>query len=183
MAEWNKQVLSLKEDHGWEVKPGYRIFVADQGAIRFDFPQEWILIPGPNSIKFYDRQPPEDNCTLQVSLIRLPPIDWSGLPLSQLIEQTVKDDHRDIIGKGDIHNMQRPDLELAWTETTFIDPNQRREARSRICLARGSNKQALITLDFWAEDAPRLCTVWDELLRSLELGVLVSDPTRGQTLM
>ena len=27
---WSKKVLKLKENHGWESKPGYNIFVADR---------------------------------------------------------------------------------------------------------------------------------------------------------
>ena len=86
--------------------------------------------------------------------MRLPPIDWSDLPLSQLVWEIVNDDHRNIIGQGVIHDVRRPDLELAWTEVIFIDPHERREARSRICLGRGSNIQALITLDFWRRTLP-----------------------------
>lgn len=182
MTEWNKEVLKLKEDHTWSAKPGYRIFVADRGAVRFDFPQDWVLVPGPKSIKFHDREPPDDNCVLEVTIMRLPPIDWSGLPLTRLVQEIVEGDERPIISKGQIHEEQRPDLEIAWTEIVFTDPQEHREARSRICLARGSNIQPLITLDFWAEDAVWLSAVWDEVIHSLELGLHVDDPTRGYTL-
>lgn len=182
MAKWKKQIFKLKENHGWKAKPGYNIFVADQGAVRFNFPQEWIMIPGSNSITFHDQQPPDDNCRLEVSIMYLPPIDWSGLPLSQLIPEVIRGDHRNIISQGNIHYVQRDDLELAWTEVVFIDPTELREARSRICLARGSNIQPLITMDFWTEDRDWVSPVWDEVLRSLELGSHVKDPTRGPIL-
>ncbi len=184
MARWRKETLRLKDKHGWKAKPGYKIFVADQGALRFDIPEDWILELGSSSFKFYDRQPPDDNCTLQVSLIRLPPMDWSGLPLSQLMLQSVTDeDGGGRIREGDLRHVERPDLEMVWAETTFIDPREHRKAHSRICLARGSNLQVLITFAFWADDASRLSTVWDELLRSLRLGILVKDPTRGPMVM
>jgi hypothetical protein len=184
MTDWHKETLRLKEKHGWKAKPGYKIFVADQGALRFDVPQDWILDLGTSSFKFYDLQPPDDNCTLEVSLIRLPPIDWSGLPLSQLILQAVTDD--DGCGKiqeADVRKVDRPDLEMVWAETTFIDRIQHKKAHSRICLARGSNLQVLITFAFWAEDASKLSVTWDEVLRSMQLGVYVKDPTVGPTLM
>ena len=179
MAKWTKQALKLAEDHSWKAKPGHKIFVADHGAIRFDFPEEWVVDPGSDSVRFYDRQPPDDNCRLEVSLMRLPPIDWSGLPLSTLIQEVVNGDHRNLAGKGDIHSVQRLDLELAWIEVIFMDPAEGREARSRLCLARGSNLQALITLDFWPEDTAQVSTVWDEVLRSLQLGGYIQDPTQG----
>jgi len=184
MTEWHKETLRLKEKHNWKAKPGYRIFAADQGALRFDVPQAWILDLATSSFKFYDRQPPDDNCTLEVSLIRLPPIDWSGLPLSQLIVQATEDeDGCGRIREGRVLKVDRLDLEMVWAETTFIDPAQKKKAHSRICLARGSNLQVLITLAFWAEDASKLSGVWDEILRSLQLGVFVKDPTIGPTVM
>ena len=53
--------------------PGYNIFVADRGAVRFDFPRDWIIEPGENgSIKFHDKKPPDDDCTLQITVMYLP---------------------------------------------------------------------------------------------------------------
>lgn len=178
--KWNKQVLKLKENHGWKAKPGYKIFVADRGAVRFDIPQDWVMTPESDSIKFHDRTPPDDDCLLQVSMIRLPPgIDWSTLPLPYLLQEAViKDDPRGIISQGEIVQVQRPDLEMAWVETRFIDPVEKREACSRSCLARGSNIQPLITMDFWLDDTEKFTPVWDEVLRTLVLGDYIEDPTR-----
>src|SRR5262249_24331626 len=150
--------------HGWTARPGCNVFMADRGAVRFDFPKDWVVIPGGSSIKFHDRQPPADDCTLQVSVLYLPDIDWSGLPLSFLVRQLVANDSRDIFCRGEIVEVRRPRLELAWTEVGFIDPNERQEARSRTCLARWSNIQPLITFDFWAEHAPRVDPVWEDVL-------------------
>ncbi len=182
MQRWTRTVERLTESHGWKSKPGHKIFVADRGAVRFDLPQDWVCIPGEDSIRFCDREPPDDNCTLQVSYIRLPPIqgDWSELPLERLLRQVVDEDEREIVSKGEVIGVKRPDLELAWIELAFLDTNERREARSRICLARGSNIQPLITMEFWLEDAQRVGPVWDEVLRSLQLGVYIKDPTRRQ---
>src|SRR2546421_12305260 len=91
---WTRKVLKLKEGHGWTSAPGCKIFVADRGAVRFDFPQEWVVIPTPEgSIKFHDRRPPNDDCTLQLTVMYLPDdVDWSGLPLSQLVREIVNND-------------------------------------------------------------------------------------------
>jgi hypothetical protein len=174
MAKWTKTEQQLKKNHGWRSKEGYTIFVADRGAVRFDFPEDWVVTPGPDSIRFNDQPPPNDNCLLQMSMMRLPPgIDWSGLPLTQLLPMALAGDDRGVISQGEVVYVKRPDLELAWVETRFIDATERREACSRACLARGANIQPLITFDFWLDDAERLTPVWDEVLRTLRLGEYV----------
>ena len=178
--KWKKTTLKLKDDHQWTGTPGYKVFVADRGAVRFEFPETWIVTPGEDAIKFYNRRPPDDDCLLQLSVMRLPPgIDWSGLPLRVLLKEATRDDHRGAVPLGEIVDVRRPDLELAWTEARFTDPVEQREALSRTCLARGSNIQPLITLDYWPEDAGRFVPVWDHVLETLRLGEYIADPTRG----
>lgn len=177
---WDRQELRLKKDHGWTALPGHRILILDRGAVRFDIPQRWQLQFGEGSVKIYDKLPEKDaNCRLEVSVMYLPPIDWSGLPLRQLVQDVVIGDKRDLTDQGPIHQDMRPDLELAWTEVVFTDPIEHREARSRICLARSANIQTLITFDFWPEHAERLGRVWDDVLSTLRLGQYVEDPTQG----
>lgn len=179
---WEHQVLRLKDHHTWKAPPGYNVFVADRGAVRFNFPHGWVVVPSSDCIALHDQKPPNDNCRLAVSYLRLPPIDWSGLPLAQLITPIIEGDQRQILARGDIVTVPRADLEVAWTEIRFLDPQERREALSRIALARGSNLQALITSEFWADDAARWGPIWDEVMRSVELGRYVDDPTRGDVL-
>jgi len=186
MAKLSKQSLRMKENHGWRSKPGYQILVLDRGAVRFDFPRDWFFEPGPYPVTLHDREPPNDECRLQLSLFRTPPgIDWSPLPLPQLLADAMKDDEPDpeVISRGEIVHVERRDLELVWRETRRTDPNEKREARSRSCLARGADLHVLITLDFWPADAKRLEPVWDEVLRSLRLGQYVADPTVGPPVM
>jgi hypothetical protein len=179
MTGWSKEVYPLGENHAWKAKPGYKIFVADRGAVRFDFPQDWIVLPGSDSIKFHDRTPPDDTCVLQVSVIHLPAgVDWSALPLTQLVIAALKGDDQNASSRGEIVQARRRDLEYAWIERRRLDPGENREAVGRLCLARGSNIQALITFDYWPEDAGRFGPVWDEVLRSLRLGEYVVDPGR-----
>ena len=165
---------------GGRPAPGYKIFVADRGAVRFDFPEDWLIIPGDDSIKFHDKQPPDDDCTLAMSVIRLPPGDWSGLKLSFLVGKIVEDDPRDATLVGEVVDVHRTDLDLAWAEVSFIDPNEKRPARSRTCLARASNVQTLITFDYWEDHAPQLVPIWDEILSSLRVAEPILDPRMGQ---
>lgn len=180
MARWNKRSLTLQPHHLWKAKPGYKIFVADRGAVRFDVPDGWVIVPDPGgSIKFHDRKPPDDDCTLELSVMRLPPADWTGLPLGPLLADLAAQDGREVLERGDVNSFQRSGLEVAWTEVRFRDPNANREAFSRTCLARKSTVQVLITLDYWVDDAPRLIPVWDEVLSSLRLAQTIGDPTLG----
>jgi hypothetical protein len=180
MAKWRKSTHRLNKDHQWRAKPGYNVFVADRGAVRFDIPRDWVIIPGPDAIKFYDRQPPDDDCILQMTLMRLnPEIDWSGLPLRQLFEATTGGDHREVEPRGEVNEIRRQGVELVWQEFRFIDENEHREAYSRSCLARSGILLPLLTLDFWPEDLKRIDPVWNEVLRSLRLGEYIEDPRRG----
>jgi hypothetical protein len=182
VSHWHKETLKLKKNHSWKAKPGYRIFVASKGAARFCFPQPWIMEPDSDSIKFYDGKPPDDNCRLAFSYIVLPPIDWSGLPLSQLIDTAVEGDERNLERAGDVVRVPREDIELVWAEFRFIDPVEEREAFTRLSIGRGVVIQTLITLDFWPEDRERLDAVWDEVMRSLELERYVEDPMSGDVI-
>src|SRR5688572_20170980 len=168
MARWQKQDLKLRDNHGWKTKPGYSIFVADRGAVRFDVPQGWIVAPNDGPLKICDKEPPDDNCCIQLTIFRLPPgIDWSALPLPGMLEDATNqhdddDDKSTVLARGDVVHIVRTDLEIAWRETRFLDKEQNREAISRNAIARGSNIQPLITFDFWVDDAPRLYPIWDE---------------------
>ena len=116
MADWLKEELTLREDHTWRAKPGCKIFVADRGALRLDYPEDWVVIPGENSINFHDRQPPDDDIHMEVSIMRLPSIDWSGLPLRDLIPAAIQGDARDIRWRGEIQEGRNGDVEIAWLE-------------------------------------------------------------------
>ncbi len=179
MARWQKRQKKLSKDHGWSARPGCKIFVADRGAVRFDFPQSWVVIPDSDSIKLHDKPPPDDNCVVAVSYIRLPPIDWSGLPLRELVETATQGDERPIHTRGPIHETRRADLEIAWQEMGFVDPQCQREAISRLCIARWGRVQALITSEFWADEAAKWSKVWELVLDTLQLDTPVEDPTRG----
>lgn len=171
--QWEKQTYKLGGvPAGWTCKPGYKIFVADRGAVRFAFPADWVVIPGPDSIKFHDHRPPDDDCVLQVSVMRLPPIEggWGQLPLETLVAQIPERDKRGVTAVGDVVTATRPGVEIAWLQVHFIDPGEKRPALSRACLARANNVQPLITMDFWESDLPKFGPVWDEVIATLAVG-------------
>ena len=182
MAKWDKRTIKLSEPHGWHARPGFKIFVADRGAVRFDFPEDWLIIPEESgTIKFHDKQPPDDDCTLAMTVMYLPYGDWSGVTLATLIDQVVQSDRRQITERSPIHPGKRMDLDLAWIEVQFEDETQgNRRARSRTCLARAENIQPLITFDFWEDDTAKFGPAWDEILRSLRVAEPILDPSIGQ---
>jgi len=177
--QWIKETIDLKEDHNWKSTPGTRIFVAGRGALRFDVPQDWHFEPDTKSFRFLDRKPPNDDCRLEASYNLLPQRDWSEFPLVPLLKQIVRDDERSPIAQGEIIQFKRQTARVVWTEIKFIDPNENREAFSRICIGLGSGVQCLITFDFWADQAEKLTPVWDTVMNSLVLGLYIRDPRTG----
>ena len=189
-SEWEKREIRMQPNHGWKTqKEGYKIFVADRGAVRFEFPGNWELSPpkgNRRSFQMYDGKPPNDNIRLEVSHFYLPgfnergqPIDWKGLPLAQMIDDVTRDRSREQTRRGQTFAIQFPGLEMAWLETEFMDPGEKRPAHTRICLARGGGVQALITMDFWPEDGATARGVWNDVVSSLKLGQYIESPSRG----
>lgn len=173
MPNWVKQTLKVMDDPGWPVTPGCNVFIANRGAVRFDYPHAWVAVPSTDcdSMQLYDRQPPDDNCRIEISVMELNPrIDWSGLPLRQILPDILKDDSRKLYGKAEYVQVKRKDLELVWVEHRFIDPVEKREARSRACLALGSSVMPFITMEYWRNDRGQFVSVWDTVLTSLTLG-------------
>ena len=177
-----KKSLRLKDSHSWKAPDGYKILVADRGAVSFNIPLSWHF-EQVEPIELYDQPPPDDNARLSVSFWRLPPgIDWSGLPLVPMLADATKDNDEKTLARGEIVTVAREDLELVWTEHRFLDPEEQREAFSRIAIARGWDVQVLLTLDFWVDDSEKILPVWEEVLRSLQLGRHIEDPTKGMVL-
>ncbi|AFZ13491.1 hypothetical protein Cri9333_2632 [Crinalium epipsammum PCC 9333] len=177
--QWLKETLELKEDHNWNSEPGTRIFVAGRGAVRFDVPEDWHFEPDEKSFRFLDKKPPNDDCRLEVSFNLLPPGNWAEFPIVPLLRQVLKDETRDAIEQGEIIKLKRQTARIVWTQIKFIDPVEHRPAYSRICIGLGSGVQCLITFDYWEDDAERLTPVWDTVMKSLVLGLYISDPRTG----
>lgn len=173
----------LKDNHTWKAPHGYKIVVLDRGAVSFNIPESWVLAKLEQPIELYDKAPPDDNSRLSISVWRLPPgVDWSGLPLNHLLSQALQSPDHTILERGEIVLPKRDDLELAWTQHRFLDETEKREAYTRIAVARGFDIQILVTLDFWVDDLAKCDPVWSELLHSLQLGRRIDDPTRGVVL-
>jgi hypothetical protein len=169
----------MRKDHEWTSKPGYKIFVANAGEVRFDFPQEWVFIPGESALEFHDRQPPDDDCILQLTIFPAPPgFDATSAPLPDFLVQITKDGPQGDTVYGEVHYEKRNDCEVAWREGRRVEDG--RDAVTRSCIARGGVSLPLFTMDFWLDDFDRFSPVWDEVLRSLRIGDYVKDPRTGR---
>lgn len=137
-----------------------------------------MVQPDAASVSLFDREPPDDECRLTVSIQELPAADWSSLPVSSLLASVVpgKSGER---APGPVHVKRRGDLELAWRDLRFQDEATAGNACSRTGLARGGDVHILLTFDFWVDDFQRCDRVWEVVLDTLELGRTVADPTRG----
>lgn len=168
---WEKETFRLPRDHGFKARPGNAIFIADRGAVRFEYPAAWTMEPTDDALEFRDRPPPDDDCVLKFSLMRLnPQIDWSGVRLAQLLEDLLSKDSPGQTLVGKVRTRRRDDMQLAWLETSSIDPGEQREGRCRACLALRGNLMPFITMDFWPEDSARFAPVWSGILRTLRIG-------------
>jgi hypothetical protein len=176
---WNKYTMSLPPNHGWKCSPGHNLFIADRGAVRFEYPEDWHHGPEQGCIGFHDREPPDDDCSLRASVLHFPPgvktadVDRE-LPLDALIVDAVARDTRSVTFDGVVHRVAKPDSTVVWVQMTFTDPNEHRLARSRMCMARARGVQPLITMDYWDDQADRFEPVWDNVMRSLWVAVPIA---------
>jgi len=183
-GDWSVRKIDLFEEHGWSARPGHRILVLDRGAVRLEYPETWVVRASGDCIRVYDRTPPDDDCVLGVSYLRLlRDVDWSSLPLSQLLAAALGSDPRRFHRQDPVLDESRIDTDLAWRQCSFRDASQQeREALARICIARCPPVQALLTFDFWLSDLERCDEVWNGVLASLRLGEWVEDPRAGPRL-
>ncbi len=180
---WQQKNQRLKANHSWSAPKGYKIFVADRGAVSFNIPEAWFVAKFEPHLEIHDGQPPDDNARISVTFWHLPPgVDWNGLPLAELLEKSMAQTSLEILASSGIISGSRSDLELVWMQHRFIDPVEPREAITRSLTARGWDVQVLITFDFWADREALSTSVWDELVRSLQLGRNIDDPLKGPVL-
>ena len=169
--------LKLKSNHTWKSKPGYSICVLDRGLVRFDYPSNWIVEPAEGAVHLHDRPPSVESCDLGVSIIRAPGVPLAELCLDDMLRDTLGDDRKPY-QQSEIHHIARGDLEISWLEQRYIETEYKRDARFRVALARGP-VLCLVSMNYWSNRAAGLERVWDEVLRTLVMGMVVEDPTAG----
>ena len=174
---WTKETLKLPKNHAFKAQPDCRIFIADHGTVRFDFPQDWVVRPADeaNAIALHDKQPPRDSCRIMVTPYRIPrELTWDDLPLEQMARDVLQEKRSD----AELHRDDRNGLQIIWVEFDWPDPENGRAIRTRQMLARGGQVTAVITFDFYADEADKWLAVWEILLKSLQLDQYIADPTK-----
>ncbi len=180
MSDTDPKQLRLKENHTWRCRPGYKICVLDRGTVRFDIPSRWIIEPDRESgaLMLHDRKPGIESCDLGVSIFRVPAAEVVGLELEDLLRNSLEK-KGDSTWTSEIHSIDRGDLQVRWVEQHYLESTQKRDARFRSAIARGTDCHCLITMNYWSSRATTLEPVWSEVMRTLVLGIYVKDPTVG----
>jgi hypothetical protein len=167
----------LKINHTWKSKPGYSICVLDRGLVRFDYPSNWIVESQDGAVFLHDREPSIESCDLGVSLFRISAEEIAGVSMDEMLVNSLDSD-RQPYQQSEIRRVQKGDVEIAWLEQRYIESGQKRDARFRVALARGP-VLCLISMNYWSDRASGLERVWEEVLRTLVLGMHVDDPRAG----
>ena len=179
------KTYKLKENHSWNAPAGFKIVVLDRGAVSFNIPEKWFVAKMEPTFEIHNDVPPRDDARISVTFFRTQPgIDWKGLPVEALLQHSMKDvaDH-DSLGTSAITRLPRTDIEVVWAEQRFIDPVEKpRQAFTRVTLARGFDIHAVISFDYWVNQAEKFRPVWHEMIRSLQIGRVIADPLKGETL-
>ena len=171
------QRLRLKDNHTWKSKPGYSICVLDRGLVRFDYPSNWKVEADEGAVHLHDREPSVESCDLGASIFRVPAEEIREMSLDDMLLNSLGKD-REAYQQSEIHHTNRGDMEIAWIEQRYIEKEYKRDARFRVALVRGP-VLCLISMNYWANRASGLERVWEEVLRTLVMGLHVTDPTAG----
>src|SRR5438876_9543136 len=86
--QWIKTTVPLSASHKWQCKAGNELFVADRGAVAFEFPRGWVVQNNQvDTITLHNAPPPADEARIALTIFRLPPVagGWGQLPLDELM--------------------------------------------------------------------------------------------------
>ena len=171
----------LAPDHNWKAERGNAILALDQGAIRFEFPDQWKVQQRPKSVRIFDQDPPHASCSLEVARMYLPPDSADLPPLGHMLRIGLQEDEfsGEVLDRLPVVETRRGDLQIAWADVVYLRKSDHRESTSRTCLARTGILQCLLTFEFPVEDQEWLEPIWSRLIDSLVLDWVVDDPAKG----
>ena len=113
-------------------------------------------------INVRNRPQPDDNCVLSVSRMHIPTELADQVPVSELAQgaTSTEDEGEWLETKVVAPGLGADGVELAYTETHYIERRENKEAFLRLAVARGAGVYCLITFSFWAEDQVKFDPVW-----------------------
>ena len=172
------RAIQLESGHSWKAAPGCRILIIDGGAVRFDYPAEWVVRPTPKYVFVIDRYPPDDRCLLAVSWRRIP-IRALGISPAALLDRLAPLETRPADYRGQTFQVFRPPLQVAWTETRFVEPIYGDNVCTRMCVARADCTQAVFLLDYRPGTEATVDAVWKTVVDTLAIGDYIEDLRAG----
>ena len=165
-------------------RPTGKIVILDRGNVELAIPRGWTVKPDPAG--FLKLEDPKEDCLLEVSYLRLPPVGPDFPPVEErlrLVMAEVKD------AKGaEIRVIDHGATRAAWSDYGYTanddDRRTMRAARGRWLIASNALFQVLMTFYYWVDDAGWTVPDWESIVRSLRLGdgSQLSSPFEHRTL-
>ncbi len=144
----------------------YRTCAVARGAVRFAFPDGWIVRGTGASVVVTNAPPPDDTEAIEVSVLELPPDLGADLTLEQMVRQASA---RHSAGSPpETHSVRRDGVEIVWTEKISRDGERAVVVRQAWC--RGSGVHAVVCYGFPEGASTGQEQRWAHLLDSLVLG-------------
>jgi hypothetical protein len=146
-----------------------KVLILDRGAAEVVYPADWSAELKPEGhMRLVD---PTDACSLEISLLPFRLSEKAELPVDHLLVETLSSDGREA---GEIRLEARGDLRLAWADTSYecddAERGQRRVAHCRYLLVSNGLFTALLSFNYWRDDADWAVPAWQRIAASLQLG-------------
>ena len=182
---FTRREVKLADNHGWRGTPGYKICVIGRGDIRFEYPDPWVVVPTEHSLKIHDKPYPNDNMVLEVSVLRMPPIDWNRAPSLEFLLSDNLRKQGVLLMPDQIHRMEIPGLNLVWAERDDIDKDNGQPVvwRQAHCTPGGHyvgpGLVGIITFGFWKRIYDEADAQFKHIASTIVMGEKITDPSVG----
>lgn len=149
---------------------GDKFVILDRGNVELAIPRDWTVKPDPAG--FLKLEDSNENCLLEVSYLRLPPLREDAPSVEERLRHVlVTSEHP----AGDVKVIETKDVRAAWTDYPYVAADRDRKgnlraARGRWLVAANTLFQVLMTFYYWADDATWAVPAWETIVRSLRLG-------------
>ena len=148
---------------------GEKILILDRGNVEFAFPKGWSVKP--DKAGFIKLEDAGENCLLEVSYMRLPPLGPGAPDAAERVRAALGKEH----AGAPVQSQDRGDLRLAWCDYPYTSDDldrgiKNRPARGRLLIAENGLHQALMTFYYWVDDAAWAVPIWERIVATLRLG-------------
>ena len=162
-------IRKLLPGHRWQTRAACKTIVLDRGAVQFDYPRSWVVVPNSESVAICDREPPANQSRLEVSFFRVAVPECEELPPAADFVDRVTSRKRENATYGPLREEIRRGVEVAWRDILLRAPTKRSAALFRVGIARRGSIHCLITYEYFGARRERCDEVWEELLETLML--------------